>query len=269
MRRANVRIEERLRNEVVEDQRRAGLGDRGIASLEDVERRRRQIVTVGVVVAAGLAVATSISAGLVDVGQRGWIDPQVARYASVALAICLVVYAFDKERFLRRFVRERDELLALDGEVAGHLLSAGLLLDAATAMHRSLELDDVLPAIVEQGRALTGSRRAVLFVDEGEQPMRPVLDTAAAADVAAGIVTLVEERRRVIALDDASATITIGVPVLDGNVQLGVLVLLDCPGGMPDEDLRALLERFGHLAGSALDNARRYEAAMFIIDSRD
>lgn len=262
-----MRTEQRLRNELAEDQRRAGLGDEGIASLHDVERRRRQIMTVGIVVAIGLAIATLISAGLLDIGGDGWISPQAARYAAVGFAICLIVYAFDKERYLRRFVREREELMTLDGEVAGHLLSAGLLLDAATAMHESLELDEVLPAIVEQGHALTGSRCAVLFVDEGEQPMRPVVDTDRMAGAASGIVTLVVERRELIALA-ADTEAALGIPVVDGAELLGVLVLVDCPGGVPDDGVRALLTRFGQLAGSALANARRHEATMFLLDER-
>ena len=48
---------------------------------------------------------------------------------------------------------------------------------------------------------------------------------------------------------------------------LAVLVLPDVVADAFGADMKHLLTRFGAVAGSALFNARRYEAAMFLLDT--
>ena len=113
--RRTVQSGEDLRAELAAEQRRAGLRTRGVASLEAVDQRRREIATVGAVVALGLIVAMLMSVGVIDLGRGGPIGVRTARDATIGFAVCMLLYSFDKERHLRRFVAERDALVALDG----------------------------------------------------------------------------------------------------------------------------------------------------------
>jgi hypothetical protein len=261
-----VRTDQDLRAELAAEQRRAGLRDPGVASMAAVEQRRRQVAAVAVVDTLGLVVAMLMTIGVIDLGDDGLIGARTARDASIGFAVCMVLYAFDKERHLRRFVEERDALVALDGEVAGHLLASGLLLDAATAVHSSLELDTVLAEVVDHGQALAGSSRAVLFLAEEHEPMQAAVDRDGVAEQERATVAMVVESGSVVVATTVDVT-RIGVPVTADGELLGVLVLVDTPGGALLDDLRTLLTAYGAIAGRALANARRYEAAMFLIDT--
>ncbi len=221
---------------------------------------------MGVIVALGLIVAMLMSVGVIDLGRDGLIGVRTARDATIGFAVCMLLYSFDKERHLRRFVAERDALVALDGEVASHLLTSGLLLDAATAMHDSLELDRVLAEIVAHGQSLTGVPRAALFLEEEHQPMQPAVDRDCIADHAVATVDAVLEAGSVAAITTDEHT-RLGVPLTADGEILGVLVLFDPPSDGVLDDVRTLLTAFGAIAGRALANARRYEAAMFLIDT--
>ncbi len=277
-----------LREEIARDQQRADLPGRGVATAQAIVRRRHQIAFLVAMVACGLVSATLVSEHVIDVGARSWIDAEVTRIALAALSVFVILYAFDKERVLRRVVREREQLLALDGELAGSLLSAGLVLDAVTALHARLELADLLPCVVDQGRYLVGGDRGVLFLEEDDHPMQPVVDPDSIAAEVAPMVDLVADRRTNVAQvvgpdrngadgsgDDrneanrngaAAASLTVGVPVMADGELLAVLVLPGIVATALTPDMDALLSRFGTAAGAALVNARRYEAAMFLLD---
>ena len=254
-----------LREEIARDQKRADLPNRGIATAHAIHQRRHQIAFLVAVVAFGLVFATLVSEHLIDLGTRSLIDTEITRLALAGLSVFVILYAFDKERILRRVVHEREELFALDGELAGSLLSSGLVLDTVTALHANLELADLLPCIVDQGRYLVGSEAGVLFLDEERQPMQPVLDPMSMAAVARPVVELVTAQRAVLAQGDGDS-LDIGVPIEAEGQLLAVLVLPDVVANELNTDMVALLTRFGAAAGAALLNARRYEAAMFLLD---
>lgn len=258
-------IEQELRDDIARDQRRADLPARGVASAQAILRRRHQLAFLVGVVACGLVAATLVSRHVVDVGGKSLIDADVTRVALAAFGLWIIVYAFSKERSLRRIVEERGRLFALDGEIASELLSAGLVLDAVTALHASLELDELLPCIVDQGRALVGGEHGVLFIAEERQPMQPVVDPESLATVGQPIVDLVSERRRVVGVV-GDGTVDIGVPVISGENLLAILVIPGVVAHELNDDTLVLLTRFGGAAGAALANARRYEAAMFLLD---
>ncbi len=263
-------IEATLREDIARDQERADLPKRGIATAQAIVRRRHQIAFMVAIVTCGLVFATLVSENVIDLGAKSWIDTEVTRVALAALSVVVILYAFDKERVLRRVVREREQLFALDGELAGSLLSAGLVVDAVTAMHARLELADVLPCIVDQGRYLVGGEHGVLFLDEDHHPMQPVVDAHSLAAEVQTMVDLVSERRAVVAegreTPGAEHVLDIGVPIIVDGQLLAVLVLPGIVATALTTDMNALLTRFGDAAGAALLNARRYEAAMFLLD---
>ena len=263
-------IEATLREDIARDQQRADLPKRGIVTAQAIVRRRHQIAFVVGIVTCGLVFATLVSENIIDLGAKSWIDTEVTRLALAALSVFVILYAFDKERILRRVVREREQLFALDGELAGTLLSSGLVLDAVAAMHARLELADLLPCIVDQGRYLVGGERGVLFLEDDRQPMQPVVDAHSMAAEVQTMVDLVNDRRTVVSQGrEASAAehaLDIGVPIRADGELLAVLVLPAIVAPVLTTDMNLLLTRFGDAAGAALLNARRYEAAMFLLD---
>jgi hypothetical protein len=262
---AYVSIDQQLRAGIAREQTLADLPSRGIATLHAIHRRRHQIAFVAGLVATAVIVATLVSEKVIDIGADSWLDADVARFALVAFGLGIVLYAFDKDRHLRRVVAQRERIHELDREIAGSLLSAGLVLDAVTAVHTELALDRLLPTIVDQGRSLIGAERGVLFIAEPRRPMQPVVDPDRLATSARPMVDLVGERHTVVGVVEDD-TVDIGVPVVCGAELLAVLVMPGVSGGALTPDTTELLTRFGQAAGTALVNARRYEAAMFLLD---
>lgn len=258
--------DESLREELVAEQRRANLRRDGIASPEAVDRRRHQIAAVGLVVAVGMLLAVLFGANVIRLGSGShWIDSDVVRLVTVAFGVTMVVYAFDQERHLRRVERGRAQLVALESDIASNLLTAGLVLDAVCAVHASVELDTVVAVIVEQGRTLVGGEHGVLFVADEHGGLEPAYDPEGVAAIGAPIADLVRGRRTVVSITETGGT-DIGVPLLHGADLLAVLVLPEVLAARLTPDLEAVLGRFGAEAASALANARRYEAAMFLMD---
>src|SRR6476659_1195157 len=221
-----VSIDQELRAGIAREQTLADLPSRGVATLHAIHRRRHQIALVAGLVAVAVIVATLVSEKVIDIGADSWIDADVMRIALAVFGFGIVLYAFDKDRHLRRVMAQRERIYELDCEIAGTLLSAGLVLDAVTAVHAELALDRLLPTMVDQGRNLIGADRGALFVEEPGRPMEPVLDPDA----------------------------------------LAVLRLRGVMANALTPDTTALLTRFGAAAGAALVNARGYEAAMFLLD---
>src|SRR3954468_5524478 len=260
-----VSIDQELRAGIAKEQHLADLPNRGIATLHAIHRRRHQVAIVAGLVATAVIVATLVSEKVIDIGAYSWIDADVARFALAAFGLGIVLYAFDKDRHLRRVVAQRERIYELDCEIAGTLLSSGLVLDAVTAVHAELALDRLLPTVVDQGRSLIGADLGVLFIEEPGRPMEPVIDPDGLAAKASPMVALVGERRAVVGVVEGS-TIDIGVPITSGSELLAVLVLPGVIANALTPDTTALFTRFGAAAGAALVNARRYEAAMFLLD---
>ncbi len=258
--------DELLREELATEQRRANLRRDGIASAEAVGRRRHQIAAVGLVVAVGMLFAVLLAAGVVQLGTgSGWIDRDLARLATVGFGVAMVVYAFDQERHLRKVEDRRDQLVALESDIASNLLTAGLVLDSVCAVHASVDLDGVLTAIVDQGRGLVGGDHGLLFARDEHGGLEPVHDPEALAAMAAPVAELVAGRRAVVSISETDGT-DIGVPLIHRGELVAVLVLPEVLAARLTRDLEAVLGRFGTEAATALVNARRYEAAMFLLD---
>ena len=258
-------VEAELREAITRDQRLANISVPGIASGAAVRRRRLQIGFVAATVACGLLMATFVAERVIDLQASRWLDPNVTRIALVFFTAGIAFYCYDQERHLKRIETQRARLFQLDGEIASSLLTAGLVLDAVTTLHATLELDQLLPVIVEHGRSLVGADRGVLFLYEESGPMQPVVDPENLAATSHAIVEQVAVRNQVIGVVE-EGTVDIGVPIGTAISVHAVLILPGVVGGELNDDTVALLTRFGHAAGSALENARRYEAAMFLLD---
>jgi PAS domain S-box-containing protein len=157
--------------------------------------------------------------------------------------------------------RDRDELRR-----AVRRLQAAT--DVAIAVGGETDLDRVLEAIVERGRALVEARALIILLREGED-----LVVAATAAVAGGLDPQVTELR--MRADEASEQVLLGrftgadlgakesgraliAPLLFRGDPLGVVVALDRmgePGRFTDEDQR-LLEAFAASAATGVATAR-------------
>ena len=126
-----VSIDQELRARIANEQALADLPGRGVATLQAIHRRRHQIAFVAGLVAVAVIVATLVSEKVIDIGADSWIDADVARYALAAFAFGIVLYAFDKDRHLRRVVAQRERIYELDCEIAGSLPTVTLRAPAA------------------------------------------------------------------------------------------------------------------------------------------
>ena len=88
---------------------------------------------------------------------------------------------------------------------------------------------------------------------------------AGANAVGAPVADLVAGRRTIVSIAESDG-IDIGVPLVRGDELLAVLVLPEVLAERLTRDLEAVLDRFGAEAAVALVNARRHEAAMFLLD---
>jgi PAS domain S-box-containing protein len=157
--------------------------------------------------------------------------------------------------------RDRDELRR-----AVRRLQAAT--DVAIAVGGETDLERVLEAIVERGRALVEARALIILLREGED-----LVVAATAAVAAGLDPKVGELR--IPAQDASERVLLGrftgadlgaqesgrallAPLLFRGDPLGVVVALDRVGdpGRFDEEDQRLLEAFAASAATGVATAR-------------
>ena len=258
-------IDEDLREQITRDRQLANLRAAGIPTDAAVQRRRLQIGCMAATVAFGMLVATFVAEKIIDLQSKSWIDPNATRLALLGFTALIGIYCFDADRHLKRVETHRARLSHLDGEIASSLLSAGLVLDAVTSLHSTLELDELLPGIVEQARHLIGADHGVLFLAEERQPMQPVVDPGSLAAVARPVVDAVIAARSVQGVA-RNGTVDVGVPIEADGELLAVLVLLEIATGALNEHTTALLARFGAAGGSALLNARRYEATMFLLD---
>src|SRR3954469_1418382 len=99
-----VSIDQELRAGIAREQTLADLPNRGVATLHAIHRRRHQIAFVAGLVAVGGIVATLVSEKVIDIGAGSLIDADGMRFALAAFGLGIVLYAFDKDRHLRRVV---------------------------------------------------------------------------------------------------------------------------------------------------------------------
>ena len=255
---------ESLREQIVREARLTNLKADGVVHAPEIQRRRLQIFFVALVALVGLLFTTVANDAWEEVRGSSWIDLDVARIALTIFGAWCAFYVYDKEQHLKRLSRLGRDVEALDGALAAGLLCAALVADSVEAVHASLDLDDVVSRVVEQGCALVGATGGALFLVDDDGALQLV--TGPAAPAAPGeLFGLAMERRELFELAGETSS-TVGVPLCGGGDALGVLMLGLEPPVRLGEETRALLVRFAGAAARAIANARRYEAAMFLLD---
>jgi K+-sensing histidine kinase KdpD len=149
----------------------ARLPQAAAASLEDVQRRRRQLMSLTLVVFVLVVAAV----GLFSLAAETFLDKPVQilsfnalRMGFVALAIVFALYVFVRERELARSERALVAAQIRATGLANRLRELSALTQAGKAVSSVLSLDDVLQVVLESARDLLGATEGsvMLFDDE-------------------------------------------------------------------------------------------------------
>lgn len=263
------RIED-LREEISREERVVNLPADGAVRPAEIQRRRLQIFLIAVVVVIGLVFTTMVNDVWTELRDQAWLDPQVTRIALAVFAAWVAYYVYDKEQHLKRLSRLGADVDELDRELAAGLLHSALVLDALEAVHSTLELDEVTAHIVEQACALYGAPVGRLhLVDEDGLPHlahHHDLGHGVSAPPPDELVAMVIRERHPAQVATASGP-ALAVPLVHGGALIAVLSVAQPPTGRFSDEAGALLARFAESAATALANARRYEAAVFLLDA--
>ncbi len=262
---------EDLREQIIREERVVNLRADGTVTAAEIQRRRLQIFLIALVVMVGLVFTTMVNDVWTQLRDQSWLDPQVTRVALVVFAAWVAYYVYDKEQHLKRLTRLGAHVDELDRELAAGLLHSALVLDATVAVHSTLELDEVAARITEQACAFFAAPVGRLhLVDEigaahlahHHEPERGVAEPPPEE-----LVGMVIRSARTTRVETGEST-AIATPLVHDGTVLGVLAVVQAPGVPLSEDAASLLARFAASAAVALANARRYEAAVFLLDSQ-
>jgi GAF domain len=258
---------EQLHDQISREVREANLATDSPTEV-DILRRRFQIAFIGIVVVFGLLVTTFANDLWANVKDSSWIDPEAARIALLVFTGWIAFYLWEKERHLKRVTKLSGELQRLDSDLAGNLLHSALVLDSVEVAHSSLELDVVTRRVVEQARGLLGaSSGALYFVDEDRTllPAEAQTENGAARAAPDGLLQFLGDGRAAVQLvSSVGAMLCAPLRTQAGTVAVLTVVTEDTERW--NDESRALLERFARSAAVAVENARRYEAAVFLLD---
>lgn len=263
---------EELREQIVVEERRAGLRADGRVTNDEIQRRRLQIALVALVVLAGLLFTTMANDVWQSFRRQSWIDAGAARTALVVFSLGFAVYVYDKEQHLKRLSSLGRHGERIDLELGARLLRAGAIAAAVEDVTGALELDDVVNRVLNQAMTLTATTAGTLHLVDGDGELR--LATVAldldgnAGDPRAQGLTVAQEVARTrgaqLTIRDRSALLA--VPLIHAGRLLGVVAVL----GANRDDLDAgdleVLRHFARSAANAIGHAQRYEAAVYLLD---
>jgi GAF domain-containing protein len=278
---------EDLREQIRREERVAGLRGDGYVDDAAIRRRRRQIALVAAVVFLGLVVTTVANDVWVDLKRNSSIvDPQTARFGMLLFSVAFIAYALEKELHLRRLSSLGHEAQALNLVLADRILETAALADAERVIDASLELGDVLDAVLEQALSLVvaANGSVSLLTEDGE-----LREVAASPDgavsghgprVADSIVMQVALAREPMLVSGpvpleldgavygrARLSSALCAPLEHDGVLLGV-VTLGAPPNIRFGDVELeIVRRFAPRAAAAISRARRFEAAVLLVDS--
>lgn len=267
---------EDLRDEIRREELSAGLNPGRPLTRADIERRRRQIAQVGLIVFFGIVV-TTLHANVWGSGHHTFIDPNLLRAATITAAGGFIAYVVEKERHLRRLVflegRERSVQLA----IADRLLEVAAFADASTSVQGSLVLECVLQQTLDRVRDLVGADSASIRLLSADGQLR-VAATGGPSGTQAllggtALATRIGLAREPMLLPgtngrhDPTNGVVIGAPIMLGEQLLGVLQL----GARPDEPFGAvdleIVAGFAQRVALALNHSRLYEDALVALDT--
>ncbi|HEY7133618.1 MAG TPA: GAF domain-containing protein [Acidimicrobiia bacterium] len=277
---------EDLREQIRREERVAGLRGDGYVSDAAIRRRRRQIALVAAVVFLGLVVTTVANDVWVDLKRNSSIvDPQTARFGMLVFTIAFIAYALEKELHLRRLSTLGHEAQALNLVLADRILETAALAEAERVIDGSLELGDVLDAVLEQALSLVvaANGSVSLLMEDGELREVAGSDGSAVghaprvADAIVMQVALAREPMLVsgpvpLELDGsvygrARLSSALCAPLEHEGVLLGVVTLGAPPNVRFGDTELEIVRRFAPRAAAAIARARRFEAAVLLLDS--
>lgn len=265
-----------LRDEIRREELRAGLSTERPLTRVDIERRRRQIAQVGLVVFFGIVV-TTLHANVWGAAHNSLIDPNLLRAATITAAGGFIAYVVEKERHLRRLVFLEGEERSVQLAIADRLLEAAAFADASRSVHGSLVLERVLQQTLDRVRDLVGAETASIRLLSADGQLRvaaihgpsgtPMLLGGVALATRVGLAREPMLLPGVNGRHDPTTGLVLGAPLLLGEQLLGVLQL----GARPEEPFNAMdleiVAGFTDRVALALNHSRLYEDALVALDT--
>jgi hypothetical protein len=267
---------ETLRDQIRREELSAGLNPEQPLTRGDIDRRRRQIAEVGMVVFFGVVIST-MRANVWGNAHETLFDPNLLRAAAITAAGGFIAYVVEKERHLRRLVFLESEERSVQLAIADRLLEAAAFADASSSVQGSLVLEGVLQRTIDRVRDLVGAETASIRLLSSDGQLRvaavhgpqgtPVLLGGAALATRVGLAGEPMLLPGPSGRHDSTSGLVMGAPIMFGDQLLGVIQL----GARPDEPFGALdLEIVGaftrHVA-LALNHSRLYEDALVALES--
>lgn len=270
---AAVSTIEDLRDQIVREEKVTNLKADGTVTEAEIHRRRLQMFLLAMVVLIGLLFTTVANDVWTEFRDGSWIDPELARLALIGCSVLCVLYVYDKEQHLKRLSRLGQDVQDLDAQLAAGMLRSALVAEATEIVHDTLDLDEVVQGVVEQASRLVGATSASLRLTDEEGGLHPV---AAQVDVTRGdrsepaepnddLLHVVGNTREPALLNSGTMSV-LCVPIVRDERLLGLITLGAGADHRFDDGDAALLGRFALSAASAIANAQRYEAAVFLLD---
>jgi hypothetical protein len=263
---------EDLRDEITREERVVNLRADGTVTAEEIQRRRRQMLLLALVVLVGLLFTTVANDVWTQFRDGSWIDPEVARIALIGFGVCSAGYLYDKEQHLKRLSRLGRDVQDLDAALAATMLHSAFVADATEAVHASLDLDEVVQRVVDESCRLVGAGSASLRLADDDGDLRPVAaqidisgEPAEPAEPSSDLLQVVGRTGEPALLNSGTVSVLCVPLVRDGHL-LGLITLGAGAADRFTDDDAALLGRFATPAANAIANARRYEAAVFLLD---
>jgi hypothetical protein len=268
---------EDLRDEIRREELSAGLSVERPLTRADIERRRRQIAEVGLLVFFGVVVTTLRANVWGTVGSGTLIDPNLLRAAAITAAGGFIAYVVEKERHLRRLVFLESEERAVQLAIADRLLEAAVFADATSSIQGSLVLERVLERTLDRVRDLVGAESASIRLLSADGQLRvAALRGPADTPVLLGgvaLATRVALAREPMLLPgakgrhDPTTGMVMAAPLLLGEQLLGVLQLGAAPGNPFDAVDLEIVSGFVQRVALALNHSRLYEDALVALDT--
>ena len=267
---------EELREEIRREELSAGLSTERPLTRSDIERRRRQIAEVGLLVFFGVVVST-LRANVWGASHDALFDPNLLRAATITAAGGFIAYVVEKERHLRRLVFLEGEERAVQLAIADRLLESAAFADATSSVQGSLVLERVLERTLDRIRDLVGAESASirLLSSDGQLRVAAIRGPSETPALLGGVAlaTRVALAKESMLLPgpkgrhDPTTGLVMGSPIMHGEHLLGVLQLgasVDDPFDAVDLDI---VTGFAARVALALNHSRLYEDALVALDT--
>jgi hypothetical protein len=266
---------EDLREEILREEACAGLSTERPLTRAEINRRRRQIAEVGLLVFLGVVIST-LHANVWGSTHDALIDPNLLRAATITAAGGFIAYVVEKERHLRRLTYLEGEERAVQLRIADRLLAAAAFADASRSVHGSLVLEQVLQQTLERLRDLVAAESAAIRLLSADGQLRvAAIDGPSGTPVRLGgvaLATRVGLAHEAMLLPGATGRhdpdhgLVMGAPIMLGDQLLGVMQL----GARSDEPFSAvdleIVSAFAERVALALNHSRLYEDALVALD---